>query len=145
VLPHASQSRASAIDALHKALKEDGTRAALLPALPAFIAFLLKLIADPNFKIAISSMQIVGDLAVRVGQDIAPHLGCASAVAAEQPFELKDSTNACSHGGNVTGCASAHRLPVAAGQLMLLDAWWMIDSSLSMSCQAVPSGHHESV
>lgn len=34
------------------------------------------LTADPNFKIAVSSMQILGDLVSKVGRDIEPQLKC---------------------------------------------------------------------
>lgn len=68
------QSRANAIDNLHKALKDVGDKSQLLPSLPKFVAFLMQLVADPNFKIAISSMQILSDLVGIAGPDIEPHL-----------------------------------------------------------------------
>ncbi|KAF5833410.1 armadillo-type protein [Dunaliella salina] len=68
------KSRASAIDNLHKALHDVGDKTQLLPGLPRFVAFLVTLVADPNFKIAISSMQILCDLVAIVGPDIEPHL-----------------------------------------------------------------------
>eukprot|EP00983_Pelagomonas_calceolata_P129186 1161585-Pelagomonas_calceolata.AAC.27 len=68
------QSRASAIDNLHKALHDVGDKSQLLPGLPRFVAFLVTLVADPNFKIAISSMQILSDLVGIAGPDIEPHL-----------------------------------------------------------------------
>ncbi len=37
----------------------------------------MTLVADPNFKIAISSMQILGDLINRAGPAIEPHIRCA--------------------------------------------------------------------
>lgn len=71
---HRTQSRATAIDALHKALRDVGSKAVLLPTLQELVRFLVGLVADPNFKISISAMSIVGDLASRVGRDLEPHL-----------------------------------------------------------------------
>ena len=68
------QSRATAIDALQRALRDVPDKRQLLGGLQPFVEFLLTLVADPNFKIAISSMQILGDLVARVGQEIEPHL-----------------------------------------------------------------------
>lgn len=68
------QSRATAIDALQRALRDVPDKRQLLEGLQPFVEFLLTLVADPNFKIAISSMQILGDLVARVGQEIEPHL-----------------------------------------------------------------------
>ena len=70
---HVSQSRASAIENLHKALKDVQDTSALLPSLPRFVNFIMTLVADPNFKIAISSMQILGDLIQKAGRAIEPH------------------------------------------------------------------------
>lgn len=68
------QSRATAIDSLHKALRDVLEKSQLLAGLPKFVGFLMQLVADPNFKIAISSMQILGDLVAKVGRDVEPHL-----------------------------------------------------------------------
>lgn len=68
------KSRATAIDSLHKALKNVGSKALLLPYLPELVKFLVGLVADPNFKISISAMAIVGDLAAKAGKDLEPQL-----------------------------------------------------------------------
>ena len=68
------KSRANAIDALLKVLKEEDNKAAVIGGLPKFVGFLMTLVADPNFKIAISSLQILGELINKVGKDIGPHL-----------------------------------------------------------------------
>ncbi|KAL6762580.1 hypothetical protein V8C86DRAFT_609916 [Haematococcus lacustris] len=68
------KSRATAIDNLQKALHDVSDKQQLLPGLGRFVAFLVTLVADPNFKIAISSMQILGDLVAKVGREIESHL-----------------------------------------------------------------------
>ena len=68
------KSRANAIDALLKVLKEEDNKAAVIGGLTKFVGFLMTLVADPNFKIAISSLQILGELINKVGKDIGPHL-----------------------------------------------------------------------
>ncbi|KAG2432395.1 hypothetical protein HYH02_012966 [Chlamydomonas schloesseri] len=68
------KSRATAIDLLHKALKDVSRPQNLVEPLPDFVKFLVGLIADPNFKIAISSMSILGELAGKVGKELEPHL-----------------------------------------------------------------------
>ena len=52
---HTLQSRASAVDSLHKALRDVPNKSQIIPGLPRFASFLVALVADPNFKIAISS------------------------------------------------------------------------------------------
>ena len=49
-------------------------KASILPSLPAFVAFLMALVADPNFKIAVSGLQILGELTSKMGRDIEPHM-----------------------------------------------------------------------
>ena len=71
---HSTQSRATAIDLLQKALSGLTDKSKLTPTLGKFIAFLMTLVADPNFKVAISSMAILADLVTKVGRDIEPHL-----------------------------------------------------------------------
>ncbi|KAG2502218.1 hypothetical protein HYH03_000704 [Edaphochlamys debaryana] len=68
------KSRANAIDSLQKCLKDVAKPATLASSLSDFVRFLVGLVADPNFKIAISSMAILGDLAAKVGGDLEPHL-----------------------------------------------------------------------
>jgi hypothetical protein len=72
------QSRANGIDRLHKALLDVRSGTVLLPELPQFVAFLRSLVQDPNFKIALSSLNILGELVSKVGLDIEPHVRCAA-------------------------------------------------------------------
>ena len=69
------QVRALAIDALQAAVGSVSDKLQLLPTLSKFTQFLMLLLADPNFKISLSTMQILGDLIVKVGYDIKPYLG----------------------------------------------------------------------
>ena len=69
------QVRALAIDALQAAVGSVSDKLQLLPTLSKFIQFLMLLLADPNFKISLSTMQILGDLITKVGYDIKPYLG----------------------------------------------------------------------
>ncbi|GLC41052.1 hypothetical protein PLESTB_000948600 [Pleodorina starrii] len=68
------KSRATAIDVLHKCLHGVASPATLVPALPDFVTFLMGLVGDPNFKISVSAMSILGDLAAKVGNELGPHL-----------------------------------------------------------------------
>jgi hypothetical protein len=69
-----AQSRATAIDALQRCLNDVDSKAQLLSGLSNFLSFLMQLVADPNFKIAISSMDILGQLVMKVGAEISSHL-----------------------------------------------------------------------
>eukprot|EP00955_Chlamydomonas_euryale_P016883 180115-Chlamydomonas_euryale.AAC.3 len=68
------QSRANGIDRLHKALVDVRSSAILRPQLSEFVSFLMSLVQDPNFKIAMSSLQILGELIAKVGRDIEPQI-----------------------------------------------------------------------
>ncbi|GFR42338.1 hypothetical protein Agub_g3246 [Astrephomene gubernaculifera] len=72
------KSRATAIDALHKYLKDVAKPATLVPSLADFVKFLADLVVDANFKIAISAMSILGDLATKVGSELQPYLRVAA-------------------------------------------------------------------
>lgn len=74
LMPCHSQSRASAIEKLQKALKEVEDKSALVSSLNTFVGFLMTLVADPNFKIAVASIEILGDLVKKVGREIGPQL-----------------------------------------------------------------------
>jgi hypothetical protein len=67
--------RAAAVEALHSAVLAVQDTLALLPTLSKFLQFLASLVADPNFKIAISTMRILQDLLGKLGADIQPYLG----------------------------------------------------------------------
>lgn len=68
------QSRANGIEKLHKALVEVRSGSALLPQLPQFVEFLMSLVRDSNFKIALSSLQILSELITKVGRDMDAHV-----------------------------------------------------------------------
>ncbi len=72
----------------------------LLHGLGDFVKFLVGLIADPNFKIAISSMSILGDLAGKVGNELEAHLRCAGVgeVAGRQRQSVCDAVAAWAMG-----------------------------------------------
>ncbi|KAK9817952.1 hypothetical protein WJX72_004805 [[Myrmecia] bisecta] len=67
--------RAVAIDMLHQAVRSVDDTLVLLPTLSKFVQFLMMLLTDPNFKISLSTMQILGDLVAKVGFNIKPYLG----------------------------------------------------------------------
>eukprot|EP00743_Colponemidia_sp_Colp-15_P007986 GILK01008649.1.p1 GENE.GILK01008649.1~~GILK01008649.1.p1 ORF type:complete len:1647 (-),score=313.75 GILK01008649.1:294-5174(-) len=46
----------------------------VLPFLPSFLAFVNGLLADPNFKISLTTLQIIGELVERIGSGLKPHL-----------------------------------------------------------------------
>lgn len=75
------RARAEAIELLHAAVLDVGRvpgpwpPGTVLPTLSAFLAFLLRLVGDPNFKIAISAMTILEDLVGPLGADVRPYLG----------------------------------------------------------------------
>ena len=62
--------RADAIESLHRLVLNlpDGGRAAL-PSLHAFVGFLNRLLADPNFKISLTTLQIWTALLEKVGAE----------------------------------------------------------------------------
>lgn len=64
-----------AIDGLHAAVAGVSDRLQLLPTLSRFVHFLMMLLADPNFKISLSTMQILDAVVHKVGYDIKPYLG----------------------------------------------------------------------
>lgn len=82
------RARAAAIELLHAAVLDvpslPGGTAAVLPTLSAFLAFLLRLVADANFKIAISAMTILEDMVAQLGADLAPYLGTLAAALTER-------------------------------------------------------------
>ncbi len=82
------RARAAAIELLHAAVLDvpalPGGTAAVLPTLSAFLAFLLRLLADANFKIAISAMTILEDLVAQLGADLTPYLGTLAAALTER-------------------------------------------------------------
>jgi hypothetical protein len=67
-----SQSRATGIDKLARAVQDVPEATLLESDLPAFVGFLNTLILDPNFKIALSSLQILGTLTAKAGRAVEP-------------------------------------------------------------------------
>lgn len=84
------KSRAVAIDALQKALQNVPCRGALLQGLGPLVNFLLLLACDHNFKIAVSSLQIIGELVGRVGSCMAPYLSVVVPVLVEKFSDSKE-------------------------------------------------------
>ncbi|KAL4421548.1 hypothetical protein ABPG75_010839 [Micractinium tetrahymenae] len=79
------RARAGAIELLHAAVLDAAREpGAVLPTLSAFLDFLLRLVADANFKIAISAMTILEDLVGLLGADAQPYLGTLAAPLIER-------------------------------------------------------------
>lgn len=70
-----SQARSAAVDKLYSALQKVQDKDILLPTLSKLLRFLAILGEDTNFKISLSTMQILADLTLKLGQDIRPYLG----------------------------------------------------------------------
>jgi len=73
ILP--SQARSAAVDKLYSALQRVQDKDVLLPTLSKLLRFLSILGEDANFKISLSTMQILADLALKLRADIRPYLG----------------------------------------------------------------------
>lgn len=69
------KARASAVEVLHEAVLGVKDKLILLPTLFKFFKFLTTLVADPNFKISLSTMRILQDLLNKLGTDVQPYLG----------------------------------------------------------------------
>lgn len=69
------QARSAAVDKLYSALQRVQDKDVLLPTLSKLLRFLSILGEDANFKISLSTMQILADLALKLGADIRPYLG----------------------------------------------------------------------
>jgi hypothetical protein len=72
------RARCAAMELLHAAVLDVGVAvepAAVRASLSAFLAFLLRLVADHNFRIAASAMAVLQDLAAKLGADLRPYLG----------------------------------------------------------------------
>lgn len=64
--------RADAIETLHRLVLDLPNGVDILPTLPEFVGFLNKLLADPNFKISLTTLQIWDALVAKVGPDARP-------------------------------------------------------------------------
>ena len=63
------------MDKLASALQRVQDKDVLLPTLSKLLKFLFSLGNDSNFKISLSTMQILSDLMFKLGSDIRPYLG----------------------------------------------------------------------
>ena len=63
------------MDKLYSALQKVHDKDVLLPTLSKLLEFLSTLGNDANFKISLATMQILADLALKLGSDIRPYLG----------------------------------------------------------------------
>lgn len=70
------------MERLSRALAGAPERAALLPVLQPLSRFLLGLLADHNFKVALGGMAAIGDVADEVGRPMQSQLRCARPRAA---------------------------------------------------------------
>ena len=73
VSPH-PQKRAIAMERLSRALADIPDRSELLPVLQPLSSFLLSLLADHNFKVAVGGMAALGDVAEEVGRPMQSQL-----------------------------------------------------------------------
>ncbi|KAA6427443.1 MAG: hypothetical protein FRX49_02106 [Trebouxia sp. A1-2] len=69
------KARSAAVDKLYSALQRVQDKDVLLPTLSKLLRFLSILGEDANFKISLSTMQILADLALKLKADIRPYLG----------------------------------------------------------------------
>jgi hypothetical protein len=68
------QVRAMAIEQLHSVVGNLQDYSVLISHLSSFMGFLLSLLDDPNFKISLTTLQIIGILVDRVGSHLKPYL-----------------------------------------------------------------------
>ncbi|KAI9142955.1 armadillo-type protein [Paraphysoderma sedebokerense] len=68
------KQRSSAIETLQTIVGNLDDSSALLPKLTDLLHFLSILLEDPNFKISLTSLYIIGDLVTKVGLSIKPYL-----------------------------------------------------------------------
>ncbi|KAJ3292992.1 hypothetical protein HK104_004837 [Borealophlyctis nickersoniae] len=68
------KTRALAIDNLHRCVTNISDVTILLPYLQSFLEFLSDLLQDHNFKIALTTLHILGETVAKVGPGVIPHL-----------------------------------------------------------------------
>ena len=121
------RARAAAIELLHAAVLDvpslPGGAAAVLPSLSAFLAFLLRLVADANFKIAISAMTILEDLVAHLGADLAPYLGTLAAALTERLGDNVQVRPPCWPVAGLAMCVGG-RCEACCLELVLLRCCW---------------------
>jgi len=94
------QARSAAVDKLYSALQRVQDKDVLLPTLSKLLRFLSILGEDANFKISLSTMQILADLALKLRADIRPYLGYVPAnLHCKAPLfsRLSSLTVLCTH------------------------------------------------
>ena len=112
--------RADAIEKLHRLVLDLPDGAPVLPTLPEFVGFLNKLLADPNFKISLTTLQIWDALVGKVGRDARPvipavvptlvkKLGDAKIVVRQANMRVRNIRNNERHG--VVAVAVAVAIP----------------------------------
>ncbi|PRW60199.1 FAM179B isoform X2 [Chlorella sorokiniana] len=131
------RARAAAIELLHAAVLDvaslPGGAAAVLPTLSAFLAFLLRLVADANFKIAISAMTILEDLVAQLGADLAPYLGTLAAALTERLGDnVQMVRRAASHAlGALAKAVGPAPLLAALGGALVHPSWRVREEGLN--------------
>ncbi len=73
----ALQNRLHAIEQVQQGLTSLPDKSQLLEQLPDFVDFLVQLLQDHNFKVAIAGLNILADLAANLGTQLQPHFRCA--------------------------------------------------------------------
>lgn len=72
-----SQTRSSAIEQVQRSLAHlgPGEAAVLRQQLPQFVAFVLQLLGDHNFKVVIAGLDVLADAASSLGSALQQHIG----------------------------------------------------------------------
>lgn len=75
LLPATLQTRSSAIEQVQRGLLDLSPNATqqLLQQLPQFVAFLLQLLQDHNFKVVAAGLEVLADAARHLGAPLSPH------------------------------------------------------------------------
>ncbi|RKO84155.1 armadillo-type protein, partial [Blyttiomyces helicus] len=68
------KTRATAIENLHRCVTHAGDMAPVVPHVKPFVEFLCKLLEDHNFKIALTTLYIIGDMVAKLGSAFRPGL-----------------------------------------------------------------------
>lgn len=78
------QTRSHALQQVQAGLSNLPDKSALLQQLPEFVEFLLQLLQDHNFKVAIAGLDILAGIAASFGSLLQPHLRCAAVAAGDE-------------------------------------------------------------
>ena len=68
------QKRSEALDHLHDSLQKVADKAQLLPQLPQLMVFMQQLLLDHNFRVSLSALQMLGELAGILQSTVATQL-----------------------------------------------------------------------